>query len=205
VDYSSKPFLSAAAVLLLATCTFGQTLPARPSERAVREAMAREAAESDEREMMLALTERYHRSAQQREPRLAFAQIKEDFQRLQVVNNDLAKSVLGGGQLDLKLVTKSASEIKKRAERLKLNLALPEAAEGGKIPASAPPPDLEQLRTALSRLDGIVLRFANNLHAKGVGSLDAASSARMLRDLEAIVSLSERIKKSSEKLGEASR
>lgn len=200
MDYSSKPVLSAAAVLLLATCALGQFPPGRPSERTSRETMAREAAESDEREMMLALTERYHRTGEQREPRLAFAQIKEDFVRLQVVNNDLAKTVSGGGRLDLKLVTKSASEIKKRAERLKDNLALPDETGGVKIPASAPPADLEQLRTALSRLDGIVLRFANTLHAQGIRRFDAEFSARLRRDLEAISSLSERIKKSSEKL-----
>lgn len=155
--------------------------------------------------MTLELAERYHRSGEQREPRLAFAQIREDFQRLQVVNNDLARAVSGGGDLDLKLVAKSASEIRKRAERLKLNLALPEAAEGEQVPASPPPADPEQLRKALSRLDGIVLRFTNALHAKGVGRFDAQSSTRLRLDLEAIIGLSERVKKSSEKLGEAAR
>ena len=167
--------------------------------------MAREAAESEEREMTLELAERYHRSGEQREPRLALAQIREDFLRLQVVNNDLAQAVSGGGPLDFKLVAKSASEIKKRAERLKLNLALPEAEEGGKPPAAAAPADPEQLRAALSRLDGIILRFTNALHAKGVRRFDAQSSARLRLDLEAIIGLSGRVKKCSEKLGEAAR
>jgi len=167
--------------------------------------MAREAAESEEREMTLELVERYHRSGEPREPRLALAQIREDFVRLQVVNNEMARAVSGGGQLDFKLVAKSASEIKKRAERLKLNLALPEAAEGEKPPAAPTPADPEQLRVALSRLDGIVLRFTNALHAKGVRRFDAQSSARLRLDLEAIIGLSGRVKKSSEHLGEAAR
>ena len=167
--------------------------------------MAREAAESEEREMTLALVERYHRSGERREPRLAFAQIREDFVRLQVVNNELALAVSGVGPPDFKLVAKSAAEIKKRAERLKLNLALPEAAGVEKVPASPPPADPEQLRVALSRLDGIVLRFTNALHAKGVMRFDAQSSARLRLDLEAIIALSGRVKKGSEKLGEAAR
>ena len=167
--------------------------------------MAREAAESEEREMLLAMTERYHRSGERREPRLAVTQIREDFVRLQVVNNDLARAVSGGGQLDFKLVAKSASEIKKRAERLKLNLALPEAAEREKSPAAAAPTDLEQLRAALSRLDGLILRFAHDLHAKGLRRFDAESSARMRLDLEEIVALSGRVKKCSDKMGEAAR
>lgn len=203
MDYSSKHVLSAAAALLFAACALrvqGQQMSA--AERASRERMSADAAASEEREMTLALTERYHRSGEKRDPRLAFTQIREDFLRLQVVNNDLARAARGGGQLDLKLVAKSASEIKKRAERLRLNLALPEAEENAKAAASQPPADLEQLRTALSRLDGIVLRFANNLHAKGVRSLDAESSGRLRLDLEAIVALSGRVKKGSEKLME---
>ena len=167
--------------------------------------MARDAAESEEREMMFELAERYHRLGEQREPRLAFAQIREDFLRLQLVNNDLMRSVSGEGQLDFKLVAKSASEIMKRAERLKLNLALPAAADGEKPPASPIPADPQQLRVALSRLDGIVLRFTNALHAKGVRRFDAQSSTRLRLDLEAIIGLSGRVKKGSEKLGEVAR
>lgn len=207
VEYSSKPLLSAAAALLFAACAVGaQGQQSRNAEREARERMARDAAESEERELMFALAERSHRSGEQsREPRLAFAQIREDFLRIQVVNNDLARAASGGRGLDFKLVAKSASEIKKRAERLKLNLALPEAGEGEKVPASPPPADAEQLRVALSRLDGIVLRFTSALHAKGVGRFDARSSARLRLDLEAIIGLSERVKKGSEKLWEAAR
>ena len=206
MDYSSKPVLSAAAALLFAACALvAQGQQSRTAEREARERMARDAAESEEREMMLALAERYHRSGEQREPRLALAQIREDFLRLQVVNNDLAKAVSGGRELDFNLVAKSASEIRKRAERLKLNLVLPEAVEGAKVPASTPPADAEQLRVALSRLDGIVLRFANALHAKGVRRFDAQSSARLRLDLEAIIGLSERVKNSSEKLKRSGR
>lgn len=207
MNYSSKPILGGAAVLLFTACALvrvqGQQMSA--AERASREQMAGDAAASEEREMTLMLAERYHRSGEQRDPHLAFAQIREDFLRLQVVNNDLARAASGSGQLDLKLVSKSASEIKKRAERLRENLALPEAASVAKSPAAPELTDEEQLRAALSRLDGIVLRFANNLHAKGVRRLDADSYARLRLDLEAIVALSVRVKRGSEKLAEDAR
>jgi hypothetical protein len=209
VDYSSKPVLKLAAALLFAACPLGakgqQISSSSSPERAIRERMARDAIESEEREMTFAMAERYHRSGEEREPRLALAEIKEDFVRLQVVNNDLARAVSGGGELDLKLVAKSASEIRKRAERLKENLALPEATEDEKPPAAVTPTNTEQLRAALARLDGIILRFTNALHEKGVRSFDAKSSARLRLDLEAIIGLSGRVKKSSEKLGEAAR
>lgn len=206
MEYSFRPVLSAAAAVLLAACAHGvQGQQISAAERAARERMAAEAAASEERELMYALAERYHRSGEQREPSLALAQIREDFVRLQVVNNELARARAGGGQLDLKLVAKSASEIKKRAERLKLNLVLPEATGDGKPNVSPAPMDLEQLRVVLARMDGIILRFANGLHAKGVRRFDAESSARLRLDLEAIVALSVRVKKGCEKLGESVR
>src|SRR5688500_7062697 len=47
------------------------------------------------------------------EERLALAQIKEDYERIQVVNQDLLKAADGAGQLDLRLAAESASEIRK--------------------------------------------------------------------------------------------
>lgn len=207
MNHSSRPVLSAAAaVVFFAVCVpqlRGQQI--RNAERAARERMSAEAAASEEREMMLALTERYHRSGEQRDPRLAFAQIREDFVRLQIVNNDLAKAVAGAGQLDLKLVAKSASEIRKRAERLKDNLALPEAEAGEKSHAPQTPTDPVQLRAALLQLDKTILSFASELHAKGVRRFDAKSSTTLRRELEEIVALSGRVKKCSEKLEQAAR
>jgi hypothetical protein len=198
--------LGAAAALLFAACAVGaQSQSIRNAERAARERMANDAAASEEREMQLALIERYHRSGDERDPRLAFAQIREDFIRLQVVNNDLARAVSGTGQLDFKLVAKSASEIRKRAERLKDNLALPAGERDEKAPAAAAPTDPEQLRAALTRLDETILRFASALHAKGVRRFDAQSSGKLRRDLEEIVTLSGRVKKCSEKLEQAAR
>ena len=45
------------------------------------------------------------------EPQFAIAQIREDFLRLQILNSDLAQAATHGGELDLKFVAKSASEI----------------------------------------------------------------------------------------------
>ncbi|HEX6625249.1 MAG TPA: hypothetical protein VF064_16165, partial [Pyrinomonadaceae bacterium] len=86
---------------------------------------------------------------------------------------------------------------------LKDNLVLPEVAEGEKAPARAAPTDPAQLRTTLSRLDELILRFANNLHAKGVRRFDAQTSSKLRRDLEEIVALGGQVKKCSEKLEKA--
>lgn len=130
-------------------------------------------------------------------PRLAVAQIREDFARLQVVNNDLARAVSRGDALDPRFVSKSASEIKKLAVRLKENLALPEPEDGAEGRESKVTPG--QLRAALSALDASILTFAEDIASKGVYQIDAQSSAKARRELEAIIALSEWVKKTSEK------
>ena len=58
--------------------------------------------------------------------RLILVQIREDFLQIQILNDDLVQAARADS-LDLKVVAKGASEIAKRAERLRENLALPES------------------------------------------------------------------------------
>lgn len=134
---------------------------------------------------------------------LALAQIHEDFTRIQVVNNKLAQSLGGGGGLDLKLVAQAASEIKKCAGRLKDNLALPERAANE--PRRLAPPEIgpEQLRDSVTALDRLVLSFINNPGFQSVDVIDAEWSFKARRDLEEIIELSGRLRKSSEQLHKA--
>ena len=163
-------------------------------ERAMRERDLRE------RMFQLEMLERMAREPAERpEPRLALAQIKEDYARIQVVNNALAQAVSGGGTLDLKFVAKSASEIKKRAARLKLNLVLPEPEKDAKRPKV----EVGELKPALSVLNELIVGFVNNPMFKAANIVDAQESAKARRDLEAIIALSGQVKKSSEQLSKA--
>lgn len=179
-------------------------------ERLERERRDREMRERDmrERQFLLRTMEADRRPAERPQPRLAVAQIRADFVRLQVVNNELARAVAGaakgGPALDLKLVAKSAGEIRKLAERLKENLALPEQEAGGgaKGAAGGAP---AQLGPALSALDRLILKFADDLAARGVQQVDASSSADARRALEEIIALSGWVKKASEKQGRDAR
>lgn len=136
---------------------------------------------------------------------LALAQINEDFTRIQIVNNGLAQSLEAGGELDFQAVTRAASEIRKRAGRLKTNLALPEP--GPDEPRRGAPAVSEpsQLKAALNALDGLVLRFVNNPGFQSVGVINAQWAVKARRDLEAIIELSGRVKTCSEQLHRAAR
>ncbi|HYE64317.1 MAG TPA: hypothetical protein VD966_01970 [Pyrinomonadaceae bacterium] len=143
------------------------------------------------------LEEEAHRPAKRRqEPQLALAQIKEDYLRIQLVNNDLVQAVSSRVELDLKFVAKSASEIKKRAGRLKDNLVLPKPEEDSKRPQV----EAVKLESALLALDELINGFVRNPIFNNALVVDASMAAKARRDLEEIINLSDEIKKSSEKL-----
>jgi hypothetical protein len=132
--------------------------------------------------------------------RLALAQIKEDYVRLQVVNKDLSKAASQPTPLDLKEVAKSTAEMKKRAERLLENLALPEPQEEA---ARSRPNDIEreeQLKASVLALGQLVERFVRNPIFREVNVIDAQASTRARRDLQSIITISDRLKRESEKL-----
>jgi hypothetical protein len=143
------------------------------------------------------------RARREEEERLAFAQIEEDYVRIQIVNKELAESTSVPGELDLKLVAKSTSEIVKRGQRLLHNLALPELTadvERVKVPARGQ----AQLQPSLLMLRRLIDRFVRSPLFREVNVIDAQASTRARRDLEGIIELSERLKKECEELDKGS-
>ncbi len=134
------------------------------------------------------------------EPQMALAQIKEDFWRLQVVDREMSPMALPGVALDAKFVANSATEIRKRAGRLKFNLMLPEAEKGNKLAAWEVVADAEQLKPSLAVLSEMIVRFVNNPMFQSANTVGADLGAKAQRDLEDIIELSDRIKRSSKKL-----
>ena len=125
-------------------------------------------------------------------------QINEDFARIQIVNNALARALAAGEDLDPQLVAQAASEIKRRAGRLKNNLILPETAEAR--PRASEVIEPGQLKAALVALDRLVVSFVSNPGFQSVKVVDPQWPARARRDLDEIIELSGRVKKSSEQL-----
>ena len=128
------------------------------------------------------------------EQKLAWSQIREDFKRIQVIDNDLAKHRASTEILDTKLVEKAATEIHKCAARLQVNLMFPKetAAPGEKSQNEY------QISTLLSGLSGLIKRFVNNPVFGEVEVLDVQAAATAKRDLERVIELSEQIKKKTQ-------
>jgi len=136
-------------------------------------------------------------------PQLALAQLQEDFTRIQEINKPLGLMALGKASLDLKFVTTSATEINKRAERLKKNLALPESPDAGSAPKRYTVNNPSQLKAPIVSLARLILDFTSNPFFKEASVVDTtAYQAR--RDLEVIIQLSAEVRDLSKKLAQES-
>jgi hypothetical protein len=129
----------------------------------------------------------------------ALAEMQEDFTRLQVVNKSLGRAAIGKSPLDLKFVLKSAGEIKKYAERLNTNLALPQPDQGNQPRPSGPIAGPEQLKPYILKLARVVFRFVDNPFFKEASVVDTELTTKARLDLEEIIELSKQLRKDSER------
>jgi hypothetical protein len=119
------------------------------------------------------------------------AQVREDFWRIQLANDDLNNVLLGPG-LDVDVIKKTASEIRTRAKRLKENLALPRPDKGSELQID---PEAQDLRSSVTTLSQLVESFVSNPMLSQKHVIDATLSLKASRDLEEMIGLSGRIKK----------
>ena len=131
---------------------------------------------------------------------LPLVQISKDLRYLQTATGFLSQAASQSGEIDFEAVARTASEVRKRAARLKVSLALPKSEKSAKYAGEKFPLDAAQLRPALSALSALISDAVRNPVLRG-SFLDARRSAVVRSELDEIVRLSERIKMSSELLG----
>ena len=134
----------------------------------------------------------------------ALVHIKEDFTRIQVVRNDIARDLVARKPINYKLVFEQTAEINKRASRLNVYMMAHPSDNEPKEPSEL---KSEDMIGALVRLCKLVDSFTENpalSHALTVDvkELNKAreNKAKADKDLIAIIKLSEIIKKKSEGL-----
>ena len=135
-----------------------------------------------------------------RDPKLALAELQEDFKRIQAVNLEMVRTLSKGGTLDLKFVAGAASEIKKRAERLKENLVLPEPEKEDKPAQAETAMTLEQLKWSMLLLGKLVYGFVKSPLFTEIEVVNQQEGMKVRAMLDQIIELSQRIKKNSEHL-----
>jgi len=128
----------------------------------------------------------------ERERRVLQMTVRDDFRKLQLVNNDLMKRAFLQSPettISMKDVRSSLGEIRKVATRLKVNLTLPKVEDQKK-------PDYDGgLFRGLLVLDKTVMRFVENPFFQQPRVLDADSSIQARKDLDQILRLTDFLKK----------
>jgi hypothetical protein len=140
----------------------------------------------------------------QRHVEAAIANMKQDFTRIQVLRNNIARDLVAHKPLDYSLITEQTGEINKRAHRLNVYMLArtPESRE--QISAEL---RSEEMIGALVKLCKLIDSFTENPALKNVAIVAVQEpektkqeKARADEDLLAIIKLSESINKTSNSL-----
>ena len=135
----------------------------------------------------------------------AIVNMKEDFSRIQVLRNDIARNLVARKPLDYSLVAEQAGEINKRASRLNVYMRA-HTAEAEKE-NNLPELKSEEMIGALVRLCKLIDSFTENPALKNAATIDSKDVAKAKenkgnadRDLLGIIKLSNSLQKKSESL-----
>lgn len=186
---------AALALMLLSPCaTRAQTAQDRRNEQRV---------ESQVRQTVLQSLEKLKNPSQSAarapERRPTYNEVEDDFEQLQLRNYSLAGAARLD-PLDYALIKKEATEVRKRAARLRLYLSLPKPEEAEKAVRAAEVLTAEGLKSAASSLDALVKSFVWNPVFRRPDVVDLEQSSKASRDLAGIITLSEQIRRRAEDL-----
>ncbi|HLM57716.1 MAG TPA: hypothetical protein VK422_16535 [Pyrinomonadaceae bacterium] len=131
----------------------------------------------------------------------AAEQVKDDFKSIQVLRNKVVRHLRSEKPLDYKFIAEEAEEINRRAGRLKTYLTRAGTAEGER----KEPVEIGegQMRDALVTMCKRIDSFTENPVFKEPAVVDVNQSAKADRDLRHILLLSDGIKRTAERLGDA--
>ncbi len=131
----------------------------------------------------------------------ALPQIKEDFERIQVVNKELMTAVFTNNIVNHKQIVKATVDIGKRASRLKTNLAYPEPLNRNNAGKSRPGNEDEDIKVSLTNLDQSIMSFVMNpIFRLQQQVVESRLAIKATSDLTNIIELSDTIKKRAERL-----
>jgi hypothetical protein len=135
----------------------------------------------------------------------AIVRMKEDFTRIQVLRNDIARNLVARKPLDYVLVSQQTAEINKRADEINNYMM----ARGPQEKEQEKPSELgaDEMVGSLVKLCKLIDSFTENPTLKNAATVDVKTlekakeeKARADQDLLAIIKLSESIKKKSDTL-----
>ncbi len=134
-----------------------------------------------------------------------FPQINEDFQRIQVIHNEIVRMLQPDKVLNYDRLADLTGDMKKRGERLRENLALREPDKANAQPTHPEPIDEAHIKKSIADLHDLVVSFVTNPIFKNLGVVDATMIDSAGESLDNIIELSEEIKKEAKLVGKSAK
>jgi len=128
-------------------------------------------------------------------------QITDDFRELQSLNNKMMATTWDQPTLDYKYISRMTGEIAKKATRLRSNLGLSKLEAKEAVQPSEEISTIEVFKAELLSLDRSVMSFVTNPIFQKTNVMDLRLANQAKSDLEAVISMSNKLKKVSAKLG----
>lgn len=207
MSFKSPAWLLAAAIVSL--CLAGTTMAQKPAGAGPppnnNPNLDDRARQVDEGRLRSAEADIGNDEKNQKLVQAAIVNMKEDFSRIQVLRNDIARNLVAHKPLDYSLVSEQTAEINKRASRLNVYMRahVPEAEKENNLPELKS----EEMIGALVRLCKLIDSFTENPALKNAATIDSKDVAKAKenkadadRDLLAIIKLSNSLQKKSESL-----
>ena len=129
------------------------------------------------------------------------ARVREDFNTIQVLNNEMVRVAFAAEGLDYDSLYEKAGEMRKRANRLRETIKFPDNEGEERDIRGEDDFDDVRLKTSVLVLRNLVRSFVTNpLFQQNSGTLDVQLSARANRDLRGIAVLSDAIRRNARRL-----
>jgi len=129
-----------------------------------------------------------------------FPQINEDFQRIQVIHNEMVRMLQPEKSLDYDRLVSLSDDMKKRGARPRTNLALPEPEKTQSEHPHADAVDDKHLKDSIADLHDLVVSFVANPIFKNLGVVDSKVIDAASVNLDNIIDMSDEIKKEAKVL-----
>lgn len=133
--------------------------------------------------------------------RSLFPQIDEDFQRIQVIHNEIVRMYQPEKTLDYNRLAELTDDLRKRTARLRENLALPEPEKSETKATHVETIDESHLRKDIVALHDLVVSFVANPIFKNLGVVDATMIDSASQNLNNLIGISDEIKREAKMLG----
>jgi hypothetical protein len=132
-------------------------------------------------------------------------QISEDFRDMQGLNNKMMADTWSRKEPNYDYISDTVSQIRGKANRLKLNLSLPKAQISDKKELHLEDVNVQEFRTALLVLDKSIMSFVTNPIFRETKIVEMNMAAQASSDLETVLQLSGHIKKAASRLNKKSK